>query len=445
MGLYFRKSISLGHGIRLNVSKKGIGISAGVKGFRVSTGPNGTRVTSSIPGTGIYYTERIDSTPHGIVWDKGSSSNNSRTRSDATQRNFPYQQTVYNSYTGETRTVTAATSWELNSLVAAERQRQDINEQRQKALEHLNSQNEAAQRMTNEAVQLRQQLGHLIQDTLAVNDELDWKAQLLSTNYAEFKFDEQPPQRKEPDSPSGLRALFHRTKAAEIDAEYDQACKEYTERKKQAYRGYVQEKELYEKTARAHNAEILFLKESFEDSETSAIEKYASIILSNSKYPSILDLDFDIKYQRNGRILEVDCLLPWYEDLPIVERYQYSSYSSSFEPTNLSSMKIQEFYSNLICSIALRTTHELYEAIYTKSVDRILFNGYVPNADVEGAFADIDFESMTHCIISSEADRETFERLNLLSAPPKELLENLSLRLSSRLLSSDSSVEPRRL
>lgn len=59
MGFGFRKSISLGNGIRLNFSKSGIGISAGVKGFRVSTGPKGSRVTTSIPGTGIYYSEKI--------------------------------------------------------------------------------------------------------------------------------------------------------------------------------------------------------------------------------------------------------------------------------------------------------------------------------------------------------------------------------------------------
>ena len=56
MGLRFRKSISLGKGVRLNISKKSIGLSAGVKGARVSVNSKG-RVTKSvgIPGTGIGY------------------------------------------------------------------------------------------------------------------------------------------------------------------------------------------------------------------------------------------------------------------------------------------------------------------------------------------------------------------------------------------------------
>lgn len=56
MGFNYRKSIKLGGGFRVNVSKRGIGISAGVKGYRVSVGPKGIRKTVSIPGTGIYST-----------------------------------------------------------------------------------------------------------------------------------------------------------------------------------------------------------------------------------------------------------------------------------------------------------------------------------------------------------------------------------------------------
>jgi TM2 domain-containing membrane protein YozV len=55
MPFRFRKSINLGGGVRLNLSKSGIGMSAGVKGFRVGIGPRGGRISASIPGTGIGY------------------------------------------------------------------------------------------------------------------------------------------------------------------------------------------------------------------------------------------------------------------------------------------------------------------------------------------------------------------------------------------------------
>ncbi|MDI6872373.1 MAG: DUF4236 domain-containing protein [Bacillota bacterium] len=58
MGFRFRRSVSLGKGVRLNFSKSGIGMSFGVKGARYSIGPSGTRATVGIPGTGLYWEER---------------------------------------------------------------------------------------------------------------------------------------------------------------------------------------------------------------------------------------------------------------------------------------------------------------------------------------------------------------------------------------------------
>ena len=59
MGLCFRKSISLGKGLKLNLSKSGPSVSFGKSGLRQSIGLNGkTRTTVGIPGTGVYYTKQ---------------------------------------------------------------------------------------------------------------------------------------------------------------------------------------------------------------------------------------------------------------------------------------------------------------------------------------------------------------------------------------------------
>lgn len=58
MGFRFRKSIKLGGGFRVNLSKSGIGYSWGVPGYRITRTANGrTRKTYSIPGTGISYVD----------------------------------------------------------------------------------------------------------------------------------------------------------------------------------------------------------------------------------------------------------------------------------------------------------------------------------------------------------------------------------------------------
>lgn len=56
MGTRFRKSINLGGGARINISKSGIGYSVGTKGARVTRTARGTtRTTLSAPGTGLSY------------------------------------------------------------------------------------------------------------------------------------------------------------------------------------------------------------------------------------------------------------------------------------------------------------------------------------------------------------------------------------------------------
>jgi len=56
MPFRFRKIVSLGKGIRLNLGKTGASFSLGGKGTTVNLGKRGVRTTLGIPGTGISYT-----------------------------------------------------------------------------------------------------------------------------------------------------------------------------------------------------------------------------------------------------------------------------------------------------------------------------------------------------------------------------------------------------
>ncbi|NDJ52734.1 MAG: DUF4236 domain-containing protein [Chloroflexi bacterium] len=59
MMVRFRKSITIAPGIKLNLSKSGVGLSGGIPGLRWNIGPQGLRFTANIPGTGIYEERRI--------------------------------------------------------------------------------------------------------------------------------------------------------------------------------------------------------------------------------------------------------------------------------------------------------------------------------------------------------------------------------------------------
>ena len=76
MGIRYRKSINLGGGFRINISKSGIGYSWGTKGYRYTKTARGTtRKTYSIPGTGISYVEESGGKGANTPQQQASASN----------------------------------------------------------------------------------------------------------------------------------------------------------------------------------------------------------------------------------------------------------------------------------------------------------------------------------------------------------------------------------
>jgi len=89
MGLNFRKSISLGKGLKLNLSKSGPSVSFGKSGFRQSINLKGqARTTVGIPGTGIYYTKtnNVKNLVGGLTGNKDTSSKGKKTTGKAASK-----------------------------------------------------------------------------------------------------------------------------------------------------------------------------------------------------------------------------------------------------------------------------------------------------------------------------------------------------------------------
>lgn len=63
MPFRFRKSIKIGKGVKLNLSKSGLSTSLGGKSLSLNLGKRGTRLTTGIPGTDVSYTSSFSSSP----------------------------------------------------------------------------------------------------------------------------------------------------------------------------------------------------------------------------------------------------------------------------------------------------------------------------------------------------------------------------------------------
>lgn len=59
MGFRFRRSIRLGKGLRINLSKSGASLSVGRRGATLNIGPKGQKMTVGLPGSGLSYSTKL--------------------------------------------------------------------------------------------------------------------------------------------------------------------------------------------------------------------------------------------------------------------------------------------------------------------------------------------------------------------------------------------------
>ncbi|AHK80784.1 hypothetical protein M911_14350 [Ectothiorhodospira haloalkaliphila] len=65
MAFRFQRRIRIAPGLRLNVSKRGVGLSAGVPGASISLGRRGAYGNVGIPGTGLSYRTKLRKSASG--------------------------------------------------------------------------------------------------------------------------------------------------------------------------------------------------------------------------------------------------------------------------------------------------------------------------------------------------------------------------------------------
>jgi Protein of unknown function (DUF4236) len=61
MGWRFRRSWTVIPGVRVNLGRKSGSVSFGVRGLHYTVGTSGSRITAGIPGTGLFWTQKLKS------------------------------------------------------------------------------------------------------------------------------------------------------------------------------------------------------------------------------------------------------------------------------------------------------------------------------------------------------------------------------------------------
>lgn len=333
---------------------------------------------------------------------------------------YPYEVRVSNSYTGVSRIVCAGTRWELETLLESEKKRQRSEEVIKRAMSISPDERSAARIMTENTQGIFEEYRNIIAHTLEIDDRLDWDKRLIVGEYPEFH--PEPAPIKNISEKKGIAKLFY--DSAKDEEIYRREVEEYKSRVETEIRNYLLEKEKFEENKRQNNAEVKFLRKCFEAGEKTAIEKYAGVILANSEYPGTFEKDSEIFYDKVTKTLTVNFLFFPIAVMPSVESYEYSLELQRIVEKHLDEKSKNKMYEQILQDVALRTLHELYEAIYTDSVQSIIFNAFVLNGKrwIEGRAKAISPSGKMRCVFSVRAHREEFSGIDISSENSEKLL-----------------------
>ena len=264
---------------------------------------------------------------------------------------------------------------------------------------------------------------NILSNALKPNELLIWESLEVNESYPIFSYDASFPDKSDYLKTGVMSGFMNKLMSGKIEEKYNDACLEYKIEKQRLLKEYIYKKVQFEKDKTERNVEADFLKYHYKNGEKTAVEKYADMTISGSQYPESLKIRYKTYYTRTEKKLTVNFLLPELNDL-LTDRGILINNKDVLTETILKKIE-KNFYERTLISIGIRTMYELFEAISSELVQKIVFNGYVPTN--ESAWENIDFSGHMRCIFSMESTREKFSDINLYTEEPLKIAESLNL------------------
>ncbi|MCW7463999.1 MULTISPECIES: restriction endonuclease [Leptospira] len=349
-----------------------------------------------------------------------------------------YEERIQDTYTGEIAII-KSNDWYIfnqkkeNKLASWEKRGHRLHKQQTKE-EGL----EEANRLTNEALENIKNMKNILKYTLGIDDKINWESLKDYKKFKQFKFDLQPPDLNSYLLQAPRWSIFEyifksitiKRKAIleEKRKEHELAMERFNKNKERKIAEYELEKKQFEKLQEKHNKEVEDLKSRFEKNEPEAIEEYLDLVFSKSKYPDFITLSYDLLFDESRKTIIVNVELPDPDSLPKEVDYKYIASRDEFTTKVLKKKEFSELYEEVISQIAIRTVHEIFESVYTNSIDFVVLNGYVNSIDKKTG------NDTIACIVSIQAEREYFNSLNLTKISAKECIKGLKGLIASEFI-----------
>ena len=321
---------------------------------------------------------------------------------------------------------------------------------------------EIAQTRTEEAQAALMGLERLLDQTLGVQDRIDWETLKRTGVFAKapplpVTKPELPRRPEQGDLRYRVRSSFWdilfssrlMKRKSEATRRYQSDLRSWQQQVdsiKEATRGELEtyhrdlkqwesERADFASRHQEHNEAIDRRRDEYLTGTPAAIHDYCDMVLTRSEYPDEFPQECEIDYSAETRVLLVDYSLPPPDVLPRVREVRYVQARDAFVESTLTDGQFNKMYDSVVYQICLRTLHELFEADTISALDSIVFNGWVRSVDKATG------KEANACIMSLHVKRDEFLSVNLAQVDPKACFKKLK-GVGSSALHSLTPVAP---
>jgi restriction system protein len=321
------------------------------------------------------------------------------------------------------------------------------------------------------------ELDTLLDATLQVDDYVDLEKLRTVVKHPPFKHEAlrnpvprpdpiptpQPPTQVEPVKPTGIFGRKKKLARAQADADSENAQRyaqwqayvnslpklradqeaQYNAAENERQKKLAAELAQYEHECAERELEVRQQNASLDEliaglgyGTVSAVQEYVGIVLANSVYPDDFPVTHDSTFDPETAELKLDVGILAPESIPTTKAFRYVKSSDSVSETQLSQKALKDRYLGIVCSVALRSLHEVFEADRRGLIQSISLKlGTNATDPATGHETFIPF-------VAVASSRETFESLELSGVIPSAALSHLGAVVSKNpygLVSVDGS------
>lgn len=308
----------------------------------------------------------------------------------------------------------------------------------------------AADEMTVDALNKLSLMDQLLNQTLKVNDAINWSALRDNTSFSvpqPIKSEIQAPERET------LRLQwfdhlfgFAARKRRKAEVQHQDALRAWEKVREEADRAHQRalkewsrEADSFVERQRSLNDKV----DAFERAVSSgvgeerrnAVIEHASLVLDSSNYYDFFEKSFSIDYDDQQKLLLIEFELPSPELMPVTKSVRFIQATGELKETQIPLKQQKDNFEAACYKISLRTIHEVFEADVYGNIDKVLFNGFATSVNKATG------KDTRSCILSVLVDRAEFIAIDLARVEPKACFKALK-GVSGASLAALSPIEP---